>query len=98
MLIVTGTYKIKPGKRDEFLKTVNDQGIYAEFLKEPGNISYDYFYPYGNADDVFFVERWKDRDAWEAHKVAPHTMRLQPIKDEYMTGFAPGYVGDFTEA
>ena len=94
MLIITGTYKIKPGKREEFLRAVFDEGIYDEFLKEDGNISYDYFFPYGNEDDIFFFERWADRDAWEAHKVAPHTVRLQEIKDEYLTGFTPGIVGD----
>ena len=90
MLIVTGTYHIKAGKRDEFLKAVIDQGIYAEFLKENGNVSYDYYFTYGKEDDIFFFERWKDADAWEAHKAAPHTMKLQQIKDEFMTGFTPG--------
>jgi len=95
MLIVTGTYHIKTGKRDEFLKAVIDQGIYAEFLKENGNVSYDYYFPYGKEDDIFFFERWNDADAWEAHKAAPHTMKLQPIKDEFMTGFTPGIVATF---
>ena len=94
MLIITGTYKVKPGKREEFLKAVHEQGIYAEFLKEEGNISYDYYFPYGNADDIFFFERWENRDVWEAHKVAPHTVRLQALKDEYLAGFEPGVLGD----
>ena len=94
MLIVSGTYLIKPGKRDEFLKAVYDRGIYAEFLKEKGNISYDYYFPYGNDNDVYFIERCENRDAWEAHKVAPHTMKLQPIKELYVTGFTPGILGE----
>ena len=93
MLIITGTYKIKPGRRDEFLKTVVDQGIYAAFLKEKGNISYDYFFPYGSDDDVFFFERWEDMDTWEAHKASDHTMKLQPIKEEFLAGFTPGIIG-----
>ncbi|MDR0490557.1 MAG: antibiotic biosynthesis monooxygenase [Oscillospiraceae bacterium] len=94
MLIVTGTYKIKPGMREEFLKKVIDQGIYAEFLKENGNLSYNYFFPYGNDDDVYFVEQWENMAAWDAHKAAPNTAKLQPLKDEYMTGFTPGIVGE----
>lgn len=97
MLIVSGTYKIKPGKRDEFMKTIYDQGIYAEILKEKGNISYDYYYPYGNADDVYFIERWSDRDSWDTHKVAPHIVKLQDIKNVYMTGFEPGILGEVQE-
>ena len=96
MLVITGTYIVKPGLRDEFLRAVIDQGIYAEFLKEAGNISYEYFFPYGKDDDVFFFERWESRDAWEAHKVAPHTVRLQAIKDEYLAGFTPGVLGELS--
>jgi quinol monooxygenase YgiN len=56
------------------MKALCDQGIYAEILKEKGNISYDYYYPYWKHDtDVYFIERWSDRDAWEAHKVARDT-------------------------
>jgi quinol monooxygenase YgiN len=97
MLIVSGTYKIKPGKRDEFMKAIYDQGIYAEILKEKGNISYDYYYPYGNDTDVYFIERWSDRTAWDAHKVAPHIVKLQDIKNAYMTGFEPGILGEVKE-
>ena len=94
MLVITGTYKVKPGLRDEFLRAVIDKGIYSEFLKEDGNISYDYFFPYGNDDDIFFFERWESREAWEAHKAAPHTEALQVIKDEYLSGFEPGVLGE----
>ena len=97
MLIVTGTYKVKPGKREEFLGAVVEQGIYNEFLKEEGNISYEYYFPYGNDDDIFFFERWKNRDAWEEHKAAPHTARLQEIKNEYVIGFTPGLVGEIVD-
>ncbi|MCL2391402.1 MAG: antibiotic biosynthesis monooxygenase [Oscillospiraceae bacterium] len=97
MFVVTGAYQVKPGTRDDFLKEVYDQGIYAEFLKEEGNISYDYYYPYRNETDIFFVERWETPEAWDAHKVAPHTARLQPIKDKYMTGFVPGFFGEIKE-
>jgi len=94
MFVVTGMYVAKPGKREEFVKAIYDQGIYDEFLKEEGNISYDYYFPYGDPDGIFFVERWENPDAWEAHKVAPHTVRLQDIKNEYMAGFVPGFLGE----
>ncbi len=97
MLIVSGTYKIKPGKRDEFMKVIYDTGIYAEIKKENGNMSYDYYYPYMNDNDIYFVERWSDRDAWEAHKIAPHIVKLQDIKNEFMTGFEPGILGELKE-
>jgi len=97
MFVVTGTYTSKPGKRSDFVKAIYDQGIHSEFLKEAGNISYDYYFPCNDPDGIFFVERWKDQDAWEAHKTAPHTARLQDIKSEYMAGFTPGFLGELKE-
>lgn len=97
MIIVSGAYKIKPGKRDEFMKIVYDEGILAETRKENGNIGYDYYYPYEDADAVYFLERWTDRDCWEAHKVAPHIKKLQGIKEQYLTGFEPGLLGEFSK-
>jgi len=97
MIIVSGTYKIKEGKRDEFMKILSDEGICDENLKENGNIGYDYYYPVGNETDVHFIERWTDRDSWEAHKAAPHVQKLQGIKEKYMTGFEPGLLGELLE-
>lgn len=97
MLIVSGSYKISPGKRDEFMKIIYDEGILAETRKENGNQGYDYFYPYEDENAVFFLERWTDRDCWEAHKVAPHIQKLQGIKEKYMTGFEPGLLGEFSK-
>jgi quinol monooxygenase YgiN len=94
MLIVSGAYKIKEGKRDEFMKVLSDEGIPEENRREYGNIGYDYYYPVGNETDVYFIERWLDRDSWEAHKVAPHVIKLQGIKEKYMTGFEPGLLGE----
>ena len=94
MFVVTGKYILKPGQREDFLKAIYDQKIIDEFRGEEGNISYDYFFPYEDPDGVFIVERWKDADAWEEHKIAPQTARLQDIKSEYMTGFEPCFQGE----
>jgi quinol monooxygenase YgiN len=95
MLIVSGAYQIKPGKRDEFMKSLYEEGIVEKIRGEQGNIAYNYYYPYESETDVYFVEQWENRDAWEAHKIAPHvTGALKELKDNYMTGFAPGILGE----
>jgi quinol monooxygenase YgiN len=94
MLIVSGAYKVKPGLRDEFMKVLYDEGILKETRAENGNIGYDYYYPYESETEVFFLERWENRDCWEAHKIAPHIRKLQTIKDKYLSGFTPGIVGE----
>jgi quinol monooxygenase YgiN len=98
MLIVSGAYKIPEGKRDEFMNLLIEGGIRDANQGEAGNIGYDYYYPVGNDTDVYFIERWTDRDSWEVHKNAPHvTGALKDLKDKYMTGFEPGILGEITE-
>ena len=97
MYVVTGMYNVKPGMRDAFVKAIYDQGILSAFLKEEGNISYEYFFPYENPDGVFFVERWTNLDSWEAHKVSPDTIKLQAIKGDFTTGFTPYFHGELIE-
>lgn len=94
MFIVSGTYVIQPGKRDEFMKEIYNQGIIAKIREEKGNISYNYFYPYESSNGVYFVEQWENREVWEAHCTAPHVVgELKALKDAYMTGFEPGLLG-----
>ena len=98
MLVVSGAYKIKEGLRDEFMNKIISEGVRDANQGEEGCIGYDYFYPVGNDTDVYFIERWENRDVWEAHKVAPHvTGILKDLKDEYMTGFEPGILGEIAE-
>lgn len=94
MYIVSGTYIIRPGKRDEFMEKLYEQGIIAKIRREEGNVAYHYYYPYENADSIYFVEQWESRPAWEAHCTAPHvTGDLKALKDTYMIGFEPGLLG-----
>lgn len=94
MFIVSGTYVIRPGKRDEFMKAIHDRGIIDRIRGENGNISYNYFYPYDSNTQVYFVERWESREAWQAHCSAPHVVgELKELKDAYMTDFEPGLLG-----
>jgi len=93
MLIVSGTYRAKTGKREEFMKTMYEQGIVDAIRKEKGNISYDYYYPVeGGEGDIFFLEKWSDREAWENHKIADHVVKLQDLKKQYGVETIPGFV------
>lgn len=94
MFIVSGTYVIRPGKRDEFMNKIYDNRIIDRIRREDGNISYDYFYPCADSSEVYFLEQWESRELWQAHCRAPHvTGELKALKDTYMTSFRPGLLG-----
>ncbi len=84
-ILVNVRYLVKPGKRDEFLEKVNDQGIIKGSRAEPGNYQYEYFRPADSENVLFLMEMWVSREALAAHGKTEHYRRLQGLKKEYVT-------------
>jgi quinol monooxygenase YgiN len=84
-ILVNVKYIIKPGKRDEFLKKVNEQGIVIDSKAEPGNYQYEYYKPVDSDNDLFLIEMWVSGEALAAHGNTKHYQRLQFLKKEYVT-------------
>lgn len=83
-ILVNVRYSIKPGKRDEFLNKVNEQGIEVDSKAEPGNYQYEYFKPLDSDNDLFLMEMWASGEALAAHANTKHYQRLQSLKTEYV--------------
>jgi quinol monooxygenase YgiN len=87
-ILVNVKYSIKPGKRDEFLEKVNEQGIVIHSKAEPGNYQYEYYKPVDSENVLFLMEMWVSSEAQAAHGKAEHYQRLQALKKEYVTDVA----------
>lgn len=66
-----------PGQR---ARLAEDLAILGERIRadEPGNVYFDLYLSPDNADDVWIIERYRDEDAVEAHRVARHMADLAP--------------------
>jgi len=84
-ILVNVRYTIKPGKRDEFLEKVNEQGIIIDSRAEPGNYQYGYYKPVDSENVLFLMEMWVSSEAQAAHGKTEHYQRLQALKKEYVT-------------
>ena len=84
MIVLNVTYQCKPGKRDDFLKTIITEGIGAASRAETGNIKYDYYLPVDGSNELLLVEKWKDADAIAEHGKQPHYARLKALKADYV--------------
>lgn len=86
MLYINARFKCKPGKRDEFLKKIIEEGIDTGSRNEEFNYKYDFYIPVSEneADDLLLVEWWKDADAHLAHREEPHYKRLDELKKDYV--------------
>ena len=85
LILLNVRYTIKPGKRDEFFKKVNEQGIISESRAEPGNYKYNYYKPADSENALFLMEMWVSKEAQAAHIKTEHFSRLQILKKEYVT-------------
>lgn len=55
MLILTVNYKLKEGKRDEFVKRLFREKIAEHTRMEQGCIKYEYYLPIDRADELFLL-------------------------------------------
>ena len=84
MIVLNVTYQCKPGKRDDFLKTIITEGIGAASRAETGNIKYDYYLPADGSNELLLVEKWSDAEVLAEHGRQPHYARLKELKPEYV--------------
>ena len=59
---VNVTYRVKPGRGQEFLDELSAAGIRDIVLKEEGCIRYDFYLPVEKRDEVLLVECWEKQE------------------------------------
>ena len=79
------TFRCRPGQRETFLEKIKSEGIDAACRGEAGNLSYGYYRPTDDPDDLLLIEEWKDMDALKAHAGQAHMVRMDELKAEYVT-------------
>jgi quinol monooxygenase YgiN len=85
VLVVHVTYFTEDGKKDDFLKEVEEIDFLNKVRREPGNMYYDYYFPMTDPNAVFIAESWEYPEAFEAHQKTEHAAMLQDIKKKYVT-------------
>ena len=62
MLKLSVNYFAKPGRWEEFLRRVVEEGILTAIRREEGCLRYDYYLSCQNEDEILLLEAW-DTDA-----------------------------------
>lgn len=70
MVLIIAKLVVKEGKAEGFIEAA--QPLIAGSNAEAGCIEYILYRDRDNSDIFHMVEKWKDLDAIEAHKAAPH--------------------------
>lgn len=69
-LIIIAIVQAKPGYEAALVKAQSE--LVAIVRQRPGCISYELNESLEQPGQVVFVERWRDRAAWESHMRGPH--------------------------
>lgn len=83
-LLLHVIYKVKEGKRDEFIRKVKESGIMTASLQEPGNLCYHYYYPTDDNNSALLIESWTNVQAQQFHCRTEHFQKLSELKNEYV--------------
>ncbi len=82
MLKLSVNYIAKPGRREEFLRRVVEEGILTAIRREEGCLRYDYYLSCQNEDEILLLEAWDTDEHQRIHMEQEHMKRLRAIKDE----------------
>lgn len=85
MIVLAGTIRIAPGKREAALPHI--RAIVAASRAEPGCIAYSFSFDVGDDHLVHIFECFRDRAAREAHRTTPHM-------DVWRASWAEAGIGD----
>ena len=78
-------FKCVPGKREEYIKLMKDEGIVDAIRKEDGCIRYDYYFSEKDPEEILLIEEWESEKHQQIHIEQPHMARLREIKTDYIT-------------
>jgi quinol monooxygenase YgiN len=77
MYAVTVTFRLHPGRMEEFLKPMLTNAR-ASLRDEPGCRRFDVLTDPGRPDEVFLYEIYDNAAAFDAHRATPHYAAFEP--------------------
>ena len=77
-------FKCLPGKREEFVKRVKDEGILDAIRAEDGFGRYDYYFSEADTNELLLIEAWESYEHQQTHIATAHMARLREFKGEYI--------------
>ncbi len=83
-------FKCIPGKREEYIKTLQAEGIVDAVRGEDGCIRYDYYFSEKDPDEILLIEAWESKRHQEIHLGQPHMERLRALKPDFVLSSVPG--------
>ena len=83
MLALLVSVKVKPEMRTKFLEAIEDDAV-CSARDEPGCLRFDVLQDQADPNHFFFYEVYRDDQALEAHRAAPHYARWRQVATDVL--------------
>lgn len=76
-------YTGKNGSAKEFAREMTESGLVSKIRAEEGNERYEYFFPLDGPETVLLIDRWRDRQALDAHHKSEMMEEIAALRKKY---------------
>jgi len=84
MYTIYVTFECYPGKREEFVRRVREEGILDAVLAEDGCCGYDYYFCEKDPNLLLLLESWETKEHQQIHIKQPHMEKLRTFNKDYI--------------
>ncbi len=72
------------GKREAYVKKMQEEGILDLIRSEDGCRQYDFYFSEANENELLLIEAWESKRHQEIHMTQPHMACLREFRDDYI--------------
>jgi len=84
MYTIYVVFECVPGKREQYVEKIKQEGILDAVRAEDGCLRYDYYFSEKDPNELLLIEAWESAHHQKVHIEQPHMARLREFKDEYV--------------
>lgn len=76
-------YNGKNGNARKFAEEMLSSGIVDKIRAEKGNLRYEYFIPFDDAETVLLIDSWENQEALDIHHATPMMSKIIDLRKKY---------------
>lgn len=76
-------YNGKNGNAKKFAEEMISSGIVDKIRAEQGNLRYEYFIPFDDAETVLLIDSWENQEALDIHHATPMMKEIIRLREKY---------------
>ncbi len=83
MLTINIRYTGTNGSAHAFAEEMISSGVVDAIRAEEGNLRYEYYTPFDDAETVLLIDAWTDQNAIDIHHKSPMMAEIARLREKY---------------